>query len=88
MWKQFIADYLSFSKKQRMGTFVILTLVAFLTAAPFLFPFFIKPKIYDHSSFAKAIDSLKIKQADSTDSFENRYPTNRNYKKLYSSYCR
>jgi len=80
MWKQFISDYLSFSKKQRIGTFVILGLVAFFTALPFLFPFFIKPKIYDHSSFEKAIDSLKIKQTDSTDSIENRYPNNRNYK--------
>ncbi len=81
MWKQFIADYFSFSKKQRIGTFVVLGLVAFFTALPFLFPFFITPTIYDHSSFEKAIDSLKIKQADSTDSFENRYPNNRNYKK-------
>ncbi len=85
MWKQFISDYLSFSKKQRIGTFVILSLVAFFTTLPFLFPFFIKPKIYDHSSFEKAIDSLKIKQAESLDSFDNRYPNNRNYKKYTPS---
>jgi len=85
MWKQFSSDYLSFSKKQRIGTFVILSLVAFFTALPFLFPFFIKPKIYDHSSFEKDIDALKIKQADSTDTFENRYPNNRNYKNYTSS---
>ena len=88
MWKQFISDYLSFSKKQRIGTFVILGLVAFFTALPFIFPFFIKPIIYDHSSFEKAIDSLKIKQADSGDSFENRYPTNRNYKNYTTSTSR
>ena len=85
MWKQFISDYLSFSKKQRVGTFVILGMVAIFTISPFIFPFFIKPKIYDHSSFAKAIDSLKIKQADSTEPFENRYPNNRNYKNYAAS---
>ena len=85
MWKQFSSDYLSFSKKQRIGTFVILGLVAFFTVLPFLFPFFIKPKIYDHTGVAKAIDSLKIKQADSSDGLENRYPNNRNYKNYTSS---
>jgi len=85
MWKKIISDYLNFSKKQRIGTFVILGLVAFFTALPFLFPFFIKPKIYDHSSFEKAIYSLKIKQADSIDTFENRYPNNRDYKNYTSS---
>lgn len=80
MWKQFDSDYLNFSKKQRIGTFVTLGLVAFFTVLPFLFPFFLKPKIYDHSSFEKAIDSLKIKQAENSDSLENKYPNNRTYK--------
>ena len=85
MWKQFNSEYLNFSKKQRIGTFVVLGLVGFFTVLPFLFPFFLKPKVYDHSSFEKAIASLKIKQADNTDSFENKYPNNRTYKNYTSS---
>jgi competence ComEA-like helix-hairpin-helix protein len=79
MWKQFLSDYLSFSKRDRNGIFIILALIAIFTLLPFLYPLFIKEKTYDHTAFQKAIDSLKTKQEDSSGSFENRYPDKRNY---------
>ncbi|MEO6734163.1 MAG: helix-hairpin-helix domain-containing protein [Ferruginibacter sp.] len=72
MSKRFIADYFGFTKKERTGIFVLLLLIGFFIILPFLFPFFIKEKTFDHIAFAKAIDSLKVKQADNADGYVNR----------------
>lgn len=79
MWKQFISDYLGFSKRDRTGILVLLFLIIFFTALPFLYPLFIKQRTYDHSDFEKAIATLRIKQGDSADRFEKRNFNNRNY---------
>ncbi len=42
--KQFIYDYLSFTKKERRGIYVIVFLIIVCAIAPFLFPYFIKAK--------------------------------------------
>jgi competence ComEA-like helix-hairpin-helix protein len=52
---------------------------------PFLCPLFIKEKKYDYTAFQKAIDSLKIKQDDSTSNFENRDASKRSYQNNYQS---
>ncbi len=70
MWKYFIKEYLSFSKKERTGIFILLLIILVCTTLPFLFPYFIQQKRYDHSQFDKEIAKLKIQQADTT---------NRNY---------
>ena len=86
MWKHFISDYLTFTKKDRRGTIVILILILLFITVPFLFPFFIKQKTYDHSKFEKSIASLKIQQADSSE--ESEYTGKRNTYRKYdrSSY--
>ena len=65
MFKQFLNEYLSFTKKERSGIFILLALIIVCLLAPFLYPYFIHPKIYDHSQFDKEIAQLKIQQADS-----------------------
>jgi competence ComEA-like helix-hairpin-helix protein len=83
MWKRFISDYLSFTKKERTGILVLLVLIVFFITLPFLFPFFIHPKPTDATLFKKQIDQLKIKEADTTLKYANRnvdkhdYPTYR-----------
>jgi len=72
MWKQFISDYLNFTRKERTGILALLVLVAVLIILPFLFPFFIKSKTYDHSAFEKEIAALKITQADSTGKYQRK----------------
>ena len=72
MWKHFIADYLSFSKKERTGILVLVFLIGFFIGLPFLYPFFIKPRPTNATIFKKAIASLSIKQADHTKQFSNR----------------
>ena len=72
MWKHFITDYLSFSKKERTGILVLVFLIVFFIGLPFLYPFFIKPRTTNATIFKKAIASLSIKQAAQTKQFSNR----------------
>ena len=72
MWKHFIADYLSFSKKERTGILVLVLLIGFFIGLPFLYPFFIKPRPTNATIFKKAIASLSIKQAAHTKQFSNQ----------------
>lgn len=80
MWKHLINDYLSYTKKDRTGIIVLVTLVLFFILLPFSYPYFIKQKTYDHLVFEKAIASLKILEADSLGQFEKSKFDNRNYK--------
>jgi competence protein ComEA len=66
MWKHFIADYLSFSKKERTGILVLVSLIGIFMGLPFLYPFFIKPRPTNAKVFEKAIASLSMKQTGDT----------------------
>src|SRR5260221_4951377 len=70
MWKQFVSSYFSFTKKERTGIIFLLVLIISLLFLPFLFPFFIKQKQYDHSQFEKEIASLQTAN-DSNSSIKN-----------------
>ncbi|MEO6719760.1 MAG: helix-hairpin-helix domain-containing protein [Ferruginibacter sp.] len=85
MWKHFATDYLGFSKKERKGIIALLFLIVFFIVIPLFFPYFIKAKTYDHSSFEKEIALLKVKQVDSARSFAKRYNGNKNFDNNYSS---
>jgi len=65
MWKQFLTEYLTFTKKERTGIFILLGLIMLCLLAPFFYPYFIHHPTYDHSKFDKEISQLKIQQADS-----------------------
>lgn len=62
---KFLAEYFSFTRKERTGVITVLALTGLLVFLPFLFPYFIPKKKYDHSRFEKEIAALKIKQSDS-----------------------
>ena len=85
MWKHFITNYLGFTKKERTGIIVLLSLIVCFIVLPFLFPYFIKQKTYDHKAFESAIDSLKMQQADSSGQFVKRNLDKRNYQNNYQS---
>ena len=70
MWKHFVADYLSFSKRERTGIIVLVSLIGFFMGIPFLYPFFINPFTTDAKIFEKQIASLSIKQLDSAKQFQ------------------
>src|SRR5947208_2483376 len=65
MFSQFLSEYLSFTKKERTGIFILLALIIVCLFLPFLYPYIIHQKTYDHSEFDKEISQLKIQQADS-----------------------
>lgn len=64
--RKYLAEYFSFTRKERMGIITVLVLIGLLIFLPFLFPYFISEKKYDHSQFEKEIAALKIKQPDSS----------------------
>ena len=83
MWKQIISSYFTFTKKERTGTIVLLVLILLCTVLPFLYPFFITTTPADGAAFKKEIESLKIKQPDSTNRFTKSNFDEDNYQNYY-----
>ncbi len=83
MLKDFLSQYLSFTRKERTGIVVILVLVMFFILLPFLFPYFVSHKEQDHTAFEKDIAQLKYKQADSPEIFQQRSYGDNNYRSHY-----
>jgi competence ComEA-like helix-hairpin-helix protein len=88
MLKHFVKDYFNFTRKERIGIIVLLTLIILFLLLPFFFPYFISQKRKDHRQFEKEIAALNIKQKDSTDkrgnfdenNYQNYYqPSEKNY---------
>jgi len=73
MWKHILSSWFSFTKKERTGIILLLVLILCFLLLPFLYPFFIKSKTYDHSQFQAAIDSLQVNDQDSTP-YKKYYP--------------
>jgi competence protein ComEA len=73
MWKQFLSGYFKFTKKERSGILALIILIVILCLLPFLYPFFISKKNYDHSAFEKEIAALKEKQSDTAVKHQRRY---------------
>jgi competence ComEA-like helix-hairpin-helix protein len=86
MWKQFLSSYFSFTKKERTGIFVLLTLIVFFILVPLLYPFFIKSKTTDTTAFEKEIATLKIKQQDTTNQYAKKDFDEANYQNYNQPY--
>lgn len=65
MFREFIKDYLSFTRKERLGIFILLFLIVLFIFLPFFYSFFMYHKKYDRSDFDKQIAQLKVKRLDS-----------------------
>jgi len=72
MWKQLLSDYLNYTKRERNGILVLLSLIVFFLFLPYLYPYFITQKKYNYQEFEMAIASLEIMEADSAGVFEKR----------------
>ncbi len=66
MWKYFLKEYLSFTKKERTGTFILLAIILICIFLPFVYPYFIHHKPIDQAQFDKELAQLKIQQVDSS----------------------
>ncbi|HUS03523.1 MAG TPA: helix-hairpin-helix domain-containing protein, partial [Chitinophagaceae bacterium] len=89
MWKHFLHEYLSFTKKERTGIFILLTLILLCIIVPFLYPIFQAEENFYHSKFDKEISELKLLQADSAagkkypDSYRGKNFDENNYANYY-----
>ena len=89
MSNQFIREYLSFSRKERAGIFILSAVIVIAVSFPFLYPYFTYHKQYDHSEFEKDIAALKIKQPDSSQErkYSNRsFDDNNDYRDNYANF--
>ncbi|MBU9937559.1 MAG: helix-hairpin-helix domain-containing protein [Ferruginibacter sp.] len=87
--RKYLAEYFSFTRKERTGIIAVMALILLLIFLPFFFPYLMTEKKYDHSQFEKEIAALKTEQPDSTTdrsstSDENNYqdlrqPADKNY---------
>jgi competence protein ComEA len=83
MQKGLLSSYFNFTKKERRGTIVLLLLILFFIALPFLYPFFIKPKTADVTAFKNDIAKLIVKQQDTVKQFTQRNFDEDNYQNYY-----
>jgi competence protein ComEA len=74
MWQQFVKDYFSFTKKERIGAIILVFFILLLIMVPIIFPHLIKTEIVDHSRFEKEITELrKDSNKDAYKNFDNGY---------------
>jgi competence protein ComEA len=74
MWQQFVKDYFSFTKKERIGAIILVFFILLLIMVPVIFPHLIKTEIVDHSRFEKEITELrKDSNKDAYKNFDNGY---------------
>ena len=62
MANNFIKEYFIFTKNERIGIYTLLVIIFICIMLPFLFPFFIRQKKFDHGEFDKAISELKKRE--------------------------
>lgn len=79
MWKKFISDYLSFTKKERTGIIMLLILILFFSLLPFFYSRFIHEKHTDAAAFKKDIAALQLKQPDSIKNYASSALEDNNY---------
>lgn len=70
---KYLPEYLSFTRKERIGIIAIAILILLFICLPFLFPFFIKHEIKDQTVFKEEIDRLNLKLDSSTETFKRNY---------------
>ena len=63
MWKNFVKEYFTFTRKERIGIYSLLGIIFVCLLVPFSFPFFIHQDKYDHGEFDKDVSELKIREA-------------------------
>lgn len=84
--KKYLPEYLSFTRKERIGIITIAVLIVLFIILPFLFPFFIIPKQTDHTDFEKEITALQIRTDSSKLSRKNYSDEDRAYDQPSQNY--
>ncbi len=74
MWKEFLRNYLNFTRKERRGVISVILVILVFILAQFFYPLFITHKQYNYSNFSREIDALNIEKNDSLKN--NKYVKN------------
>lgn len=74
MREQFLKSYFNFTRKERKGIIIIITLILVFIFLPLFYPLFIKQKQYSYSDFENEIAKLNIQKNDSAK--DNMYAKN------------
>ncbi len=78
--KKYQQNYLSFTRKERVGIISVVMIMMIYPCMPFLYTLFNKPQAEDHTAFEKEVSALKLKQQDSSKDFTSRnYTEDNNY---------
>lgn len=72
MWRQFLKDYFSFTRKERFGIIAVVAVILLLIILPLFFSYFIKKEPTDTSQFAKEIAQLRL-DTSSKKVYANKY---------------
>jgi competence protein ComEA len=65
MWKMFFRNYFNFTRKERKGIIILVTLILVFILLPLFYPLFIKQKKYSYSEFESEIAALNVEKIDS-----------------------
>ena len=60
MWQHFLKDYFNFTKKERSGIIMLVSIMLILIITSFFYPYFMRKEIIDHAQFEKEIAELRI----------------------------
>lgn len=85
MLKRFLSGYLSFTRKERTGTLVLLFIIILFSVFPLFYPLFIKRKDGNSSTFEKEIARLKAGKDDSSLDLHKRYNSRYSYQSHYNT---
>ncbi|MBI1781527.1 MAG: helix-hairpin-helix domain-containing protein [Sphingobacteriales bacterium] len=77
MKKEWIKDYFTFTKKERIGVLALIAIILMLVFIPYLFPYLKKKQATNKTDFEKEVAKLKQLQIDSSQN--NRGYTKRDY---------
>lgn len=80
MWRQFLKDYFSFTRKERFGIIAVVAVIFLLIILPLFFPYFIKKEKTDSSQFAKEIAQLRL------DTSSKKVYANKHSEEYYNDY--
>lgn len=84
MKKEWVKDYFTFTKKERIGVLALVSIILILLFVPYLFPYLKKKKMVDKAAFEKEVDKLKQLKIDSSQN--NRHFAKRNYEEDEQDY--
>lgn len=88
MWKEFVKDYFTFSKKERFGIYTLLGLIMACIVLPFLFPYFVRSEKDDSNDLHRAVAELKAMEDSNAEITPASERYSKKFPKRFSEYLK